>query len=93
MGGANQKSHAMKSSEIFDRGIFVEQRYRRIEDQKAWPGLALNREFFKGKWLKPKVTNENLFIQTYHRRGSGDEPPVAGQFFAILLKKKLFQCL
>ena len=44
-GGANQKSHAMKSSEIFERGIFVGQRYRRMEDQKPWPGLALNREF------------------------------------------------
>ena len=58
--GPNQKSHAMKSSEIFDRGIFVGQRYRRMEDQKPWPSLALNREFFKGKGLKPKVTNENV---------------------------------
>ena len=41
--GANQKSHAMKSSEIFERGIFVGQRYRRMEDQKPWPGLGLNR--------------------------------------------------
>ena len=59
-GGANQKSHAMKSSEIFEKGIFVGQRYRRMEDQKPWPGLALNREFSKGKGLKPKVTNENI---------------------------------
>ena len=64
------------------------QRYRRIEDQKAWPGLALNREFSKGRGLKPKVTNENLFIQPYHRRDLGMKPPVAGRFFGILLKKK-----
>ena len=59
-GGANQKSHAMKSSEIFERGMFVGQRYRRMEDPKPWPGLALNREFSKGRGLKPKVTNENI---------------------------------
>ena len=50
----------MKSSEIFERGIVVGQRYRRMEDQKPWPGLALNREFSKGRGLKPKVTNENI---------------------------------
>ena len=62
-GGANQKSHAMTSSEIFERGTnFVGQRYRRMEDQKPWPGLALNREFSKGRGLKPKVTNENIYI-------------------------------
>ena len=59
-GGPNQKLHAMKLSEIFERGIFVGQRYRRIKDQKPWPGLALNREFSKGRGLKPKVTNENI---------------------------------
>ena len=58
--GANQKSHAMKSSEIFGRGIFVGQRYRRMEDQKPWPGLVLHREFSKGRGLKPKVTSENI---------------------------------
>ena len=52
-GGLNQKSHAMKPSEIFERGIFVEQRYRRMEDQNPWPGLALNREFSKARGLKP----------------------------------------
>ena len=44
-GEASQKSHAMKSSEIFERGIFVGQKCRRMEDQKPWPGSALNREF------------------------------------------------
>ena len=50
----------MKSLEIFERGIFVGQSYRRIEDQKPWPGLALNREFSKGIGLKPKVTSKNI---------------------------------
>ena len=36
------------------------QRYRRMEDQKPWSGLALNREFSTGKGFKPKVKNENL---------------------------------
>ena len=36
------------------------QRYRRMEDQKSWPGLALNQEFSKGRGFKPKVKNENI---------------------------------
>ena len=52
-GGPNHKSHAMTSSEIFKRGIFAGQRYRRMEGQKQWPGLALNQTFAKG--LKPIV--------------------------------------
>ena len=36
------------------------QRYRRMEDQKPWPGLALNEEFSKGRALKPKVKNKNM---------------------------------
>ena len=31
------------------------QRYRRMEDKKAWPGMALNQDFAKGRRLKPKV--------------------------------------
>ena len=34
--------------------------YRRMEDQKPWPGLALNQEFFKRRGRKPKVKNENI---------------------------------
>ena len=33
-GGPNHKSHAMTSSEIFKKGTFVGQRYRRMEDLK-----------------------------------------------------------
>ena len=38
------------------------QRYRRIYDQKTWPGLELNEEFSKRRALKPKVKNENMKI-------------------------------
>ena len=40
--------------------FFVGQRYRKMEDQKPWPGLALNQEFFKRRALKPKLKNENI---------------------------------
>ena len=41
----------------------MEQRYRRMKDQKPWPGLALNQDFAKGKGFKPKVkTYENVQI-------------------------------
>ena len=33
----------------------MEQRYRRMEHQKPWPGLAHNQDFVKGRELKPKV--------------------------------------
>ena len=59
-GVSNQKSHAMTSSEIFERGTFCGQRYRRMEDQKPWPGLALNQESSNGRALKPKVKNKNI---------------------------------
>ena len=34
------------------------QRYRRMEDQKAWPDLALNRVFSEERELETKVRNE-----------------------------------
>ena len=34
IGGANHKSHAMTSSEIFKKELFAGQRYRRMEDPK-----------------------------------------------------------
>ena len=39
-GEANHKSHAMTSSEIFKRGAFVDQTFRRMENQKSWPGFG-----------------------------------------------------
>ena len=31
------------------------QRYCRMEDQKPWPGLAIKKNFAKGRGLKPIV--------------------------------------
>ena len=50
----------MTSSEIFEREIFVGQRYCRMYDQKPWPGLALNEEFSKGRASKPRAKNKNM---------------------------------
>ena len=38
----------------------MRQRYRKMEDQKPWPGLALNQEFARGRGLKPKLKPENI---------------------------------
>ena len=39
-GGPNYKSHAMTSSVTSKEKFFVKQRYRRMEDQKPWPGVG-----------------------------------------------------
>ena len=91
MGGANQKSHAMKSSEIFEGGIFVGQRYRGMEDQKPWPGMVLNREFSKGRRLKPKVTIENIVYSNVSHTGDlGTKPQSLGDFLEFFGKKSYF---
>ena len=41
-------------------GLFVEQRYRRMEDQTPGTGLACNLDFAKEKGLKPKVKISKL---------------------------------
>ena len=57
------------------------QRYRRMEDQKLRPDLALNREFCKGKGLKPKVTNENIVYSNESQTGIwGHNPQSLGNF-------------
>ena len=45
-GGLNRKSHAMKSSEIFEKRVFMGQR---MKDQKLGFALARNQDFLKGK--------------------------------------------
>ena len=81
----------MTSSEIFLRGTFCGQRYRKMYDQKPWPGLALNEEFSKGRSLNQKlkmkkcklvdVFKQTSLTQTYHRWRSGVKAPTAWQFF------------
>ena len=53
--GPNGKLHAMTLSKFFEKRLFIEQRYRRMEDQKPGFGLASNLDFAKGKGLEPKV--------------------------------------
>ena len=36
------------------------ERYRRMEDQKPWSGLALKQDFAKRRRLKPEVQMLNL---------------------------------
>ena len=54
-GGGGTKSQVMTSSEIFEKGTFVGQRYCRLEDQKPWPVFARNQDFAIGRGLKPKI--------------------------------------
>ena len=62
IGGAQSKNHMQRSHQKFSKEeLFVGQRYRRMKDQKPWPGLALKREFSKGRGLKAKVTIENIY--------------------------------
>ena len=50
----------MTSAEILKKELFLGQRYRRKEDQKPGPGLALNQDFVTGRGLKPKVKMSKL---------------------------------
>ena len=64
------------------------QRYRRMEDQKPWPGLALNREFSKGRGLKPKVTNENIVYSNVSQTWIWGRAPSRWAIFWNFLEKK-----
>ena len=76
------------------------QRYRRMYDQKPWPGLALNEEFSKGRALKPNIMKicklEDVCKQTSVLKritdgGLGPKPQLRGNFFLQFFeKKKLF---
>ena len=71
-----------------------------MEDQKPWPGLALNQEFLMGERfnqkLKMKISKlgdeckQTSLTQTYHRRGSGGEAPSRWAIFCKFWEKKLF---
>ena len=88
------KMIAQYSTEIFEKGIFVGQRYRRMEDQKPWPGLAINREFSKGRGLKPKVTNENIVYSNVSQTGIwGRSSQSLGDFLEFKKKRSYFNAL
>ena len=90
----------MKLSEIFERGTFVRQRYRGMENQKPWPGLALIESFLKGVGLNQKLQTKisklgDLCKQTslFKRIIDGDlgtKPPIARRFFGNYFEKMLF---
>ena len=78
--------------------LFVGQRYRRMYDQKPWPGLALNEEFSKGRSLNQKlkvkicklgdVCKQNSLLKRITDEGLGPKPQLLGNFFekkAILM--------
>ena len=64
------------------------QRYRRMEDQKPWPGLALNREFSKGRGLKPKAANENIVYSNVSQTGIWIRSPCRWAIFWNFFEKK-----
>ena len=55
--GANQKSHAMTSSEseIFKTGTFCGTKFCSMEDQKPWPGLVRAKYLQRKESLNPEV--------------------------------------
>ena len=58
IGGGKTKPQITRKDviKIFrEEGLFTEQKYRRMEDQKPGPGLACNLGFAKEKILEPKV--------------------------------------
>ena len=69
-GGGQTKNHIQWSRQKFSKEeLFVRQRCRRMEDQKPRPGLALNREFCKGRGLKAKITNKQARSQDLEKGG------------------------
>ena len=76
------------------------QRYRRMYDQKPWPGLALNKKFSKGKSLNQKlkmkicklgdVCKQTSLLKRITDGGLGPKPQLLGNFFCNFLEKKLF---
>ena len=87
--GASHKSHAITSSEIFEKELFTGPRYCKIEDQKPWPGFSRNQDFAEGRGLRPKVKmsasgealSKLVQLKRITDRGLGAKLPAAGQFF------------
>ena len=53
--GQTTKSHALTSSETSKEEFLRGQRYRRMEDQKPWPGVGLGTRSRRGLKQIPKV--------------------------------------
>ena len=54
-GGANHKPHALTSSETSKEEFLRRQGYRRMEDQKPWPGVGIETRSRRGLKQIPKV--------------------------------------
>ena len=82
--------------------MWDKQRYRRMYDQKPWPGLALNEEFSKGRAIKPKVMKicksgdvckQTSLLKRITDGGLGPKPLLLGNFFASFWKKTILMPL
>ena len=60
LGGQTKNDMQWRHQKFSKKELFVGPKYRRMEDQKPWPGLVLSREFSKGRGLEAKATNENI---------------------------------
>ena len=79
------------------------QSYRRMYDQKPWPGLALNEEFSKGRSLNQKlkmkicklgdVCKQTNLLKRITDEGLGPNRQLLGNFFAIFWKKSYFNAI
>ena len=79
----------------------MEDRRRRMEDQKLWSGLALNQDFAKGKGLIPKiktskwedVLSEAVYLKRITNGDLGGVPLAAARFLVIVWKKSYFNAM
>ena len=84
LGSQTGKSHAMMSSEIFEKREFLWDKKWKIRSWES--GLARYQDFVKGEGLELQVIKFYKYVkigrrgeqinatQTYHRRGLGAEP-------------------
>ena len=85
----------------------MEQRYRKTEDKKPWPGLELYQDFAKWKGLKlivkkrkclncetrrVNLCNSNV-SKTGGNGGPGAKPSAARQLFVMFWKKSYFNAI
>ena len=85
-GDPNLKSHAMTSSEIFEKDTFSGPRYHKMEDQKPWPGFSRNQDFAERRGLTPKAKMSELG-DTLNKLMLLKRTTAAGRFFVIKKKK------
>ena len=72
-------------------------RYRKMEDQRPWPGFSRNQDFAEGRGLTPKVKTcelgDALSKLMQPKRitdwGLRAKSPAAGRFFVFLFSEKI----